>query len=199
MQKLLCAYAFPQCIISDGTTIKLPLCYEDCVATYQQFCYTDWALIEDRKQKGIFFKTRGHFRLPVCDELPRFNRSARTCSYVGLTEMDPDEITCTYRRVTRSIAFYIIMYIFWVNTDDCRMGNGRYYMGTVNMTQSGLQCQKWDVQSPHTHFQPPNVFPQVQNAENYCRNADAEEPYPWCYTMNASVRWQWCDVPLCRK
>lgn len=64
------------------------------MATYQQFCYNDWALIEDRKQKGIFFKTRGQFRLPVCDDLPRYNRSARTCSYVGLTEMDEDEITC---------------------------------------------------------------------------------------------------------
>lgn len=58
---------------------------------------------------------------------------------------------------------------------------------------------KKDVQSPHKHIQPPLVFPQVQNAENYCRNADAEEPYPWCYTMNDSVRWQWCDIPLCRK
>lgn len=84
-------------------------------------------------------------------------------------------------------------------SDDCRMGNGRFYMGNVNVTQSGIPCQKWDVQSPHTHFQPPDVFPQVQNAENYCRNADAEEPYPWCYTVNSSVRWQWCDVPLCRK
>lgn len=83
--------------------------------------------------------------------------------------------------------------------DDCRMGNGRYYLGTVNVTQTGIPCQKWDEQSPHKHIQPPNVFPQVQNAENYCRNAGAEEPHPWCYTMNDSVRWQWCDVPLCRK
>lgn len=59
--------------------------------------------------------------------------------------------------------------------------------------------KKQDVQYPHKHIQPPLVFPQVQNAENFCRNADAEEPYPWCYTMNDSVRWQWCDVPLCRK
>lgn len=79
------------------------------------------------------------------------------------------------------------------------MGNGRYYMGTVNVTSTGIPCQKWDVQTPHTHIQPPNVFPQVQDAENYCRNAGGEEPYPWCYTMNDSVRWQSCDVPLCRK
>lgn len=82
---------------------------------------------------------------------------------------------------------------------DCRMGNGQYYLGTVNVTQTGIACQNWDSQAPHSHFQPPNVFPQVQNAENYCRNAGGEEPYPWCYTMNDTVRWQWCDVPLCRK
>lgn len=79
------------------------------------------------------------------------------------------------------------------------MGNGRYYIGQVNMTKTGIPCQKWDSQKPHSHIQPPNVFPQVQNAENYCRNAGGEEPSPWCYTMNESVRWQLCDIPLCRK
>lgn len=84
------------CVINDGVTSKLPLCYEDCVATHQQFCYNDWVLIEDKKEKGVFYESRGHFRLPNCDELPRYNRSAKppTCSYVGLTEMDLDEVTC---------------------------------------------------------------------------------------------------------
>lgn len=95
---MLCAYSFPQCVIKDGSTIKLPLCYEDCVATHQQFCYNDWALLEDKKEKGIYFSSRGHFRLPKCDDLPKYNRSIKpsTCSYVGLIEMDPDEITCKY-------------------------------------------------------------------------------------------------------
>ena len=96
-QKLLCAYSFPQCIIVNGETVKLPLCYEDCVATHQQFCYSDWALVEDKKTRGIFFKSRGTFRLPNCDKLPRYNKTVRTCSYVGLTEMDPDETTCNFR------------------------------------------------------------------------------------------------------
>lgn len=86
-----------------------------------------------------------------------------------------------------------------MNLADCRMGNGRYYMGQVNMTKTGIPCQKWDSQKPHSHIQPPNVFPQVQNAENYCRNAGGEEPSPWCYTMNETFRWQLCDIPLCRK
>lgn len=81
--------------------------------------------------------------------------------------------------------------------DDCRMGNGRYYMGNVNVTQSGIPCQHWNSQRPHTHIQPPDVFPQVQDAENYCRNPGGEEPYPWCYTMDESMRWAHCNVPLC--
>lgn len=77
--------------------------------------------------------------------------------------------------------------------------NGRYYQGTVNVTKTGLACQKWDVQEPHSHDKPPNVFPEVQNAENYCRNAGGEEKKPWCYTMDPSVRWQYCDIPVCGK
>lgn len=70
------------------------------MATQQQFCYSDWALIEDKKEKGIEFKSRGHFRLPNCDVLPRYNSMLKppTCSYVGLTEMDQEEITCKFYR-----------------------------------------------------------------------------------------------------
>ncbi|XP_055628523.1 tyrosine-protein kinase transmembrane receptor Ror2 isoform X2 [Toxorhynchites rutilus septentrionalis] len=147
-EKMLCAYAFPQCVVKDGLTVRLPLCYEDCVATHLQFCYKDWALIEEKKERGDIIKSRGHFRLPNCEELPRHNKSARpaACSYVGLTELVQDEVTY-----------------------DCRMGNGRYYL----------------------------VFAELQDAENYCRNAGGEEPTPWCYTVDKTVRWQACDVPLC--
>lgn len=95
-QKLLCSYAFPKCKVVGDKVVKLPLCYEDCIATEKLFCYNDWVLIEQNKQKGKVLKSRGHFRLPECDELPRFNRSSKvpTCSYVGLTEMIQAEISC---------------------------------------------------------------------------------------------------------
>lgn len=80
---------------------------------------------------------------------------------------------------------------------DCIIGRGRWYQGTKNVTKSGLPCQRWDSTVPHSYDRPPNVFPEVQNAENYCRNAGGEEPTPWCYTMNQSVRWQHCDIPNC--
>lgn len=82
-------------------------------------------------------------------------------------------------------------------TRDCRIGNGRHYMGTINMTNTGIPCQKWSVHSPHEHIRPPDVFPELRNAENYCRNVGGEESQPWCYTMSRTVRWQHCNVPLC--
>lgn len=70
-------------------------------------------------------------------------------------------------------------------------------MGFVNKTKEGIPCQRWDSTEPHTHNRPPNVFPEVQNAENYCRNAGGEEPGPWCYTTDPNVRWQLCEIPVC--
>ncbi|KAM7344842.1 neurospecific receptor kinase isoform 2-T3 [Cochliomyia hominivorax] len=175
-EKLLCTYAFPRCLMENGVTIKLPLCYEDCSAIHLQYCYNDWVLIEEKKERNIFIKSRGHFRLPNCSILPKYNSTAKKpiCSYVGLTEINEEEVSY-----------------------DCRNGNGRYYLGTMNVTKSGIPCQRWDTQHPHKHIQPPLVFPQIQNGENYCRNAGGEEPYPWCYTIDESVRWQHCDIPMC--
>ncbi|KAK7791522.1 hypothetical protein R5R35_008686 [Gryllus longicercus] len=174
-EKLLCIYAFPQCDIRDFEVVPLPICAEDCIAVKHLFCYNDWAYIEDKKKNGIYFKSRGHFQLPNCEELPKFRGSTPpACSHAKLTEMKTEEITY-----------------------DCVKGRGRFYQGTVNVTKKGLPCQRWDTQEPHSFNRPPDVFPELQNAENYCRNAGGEEPSPWCYTTNRSVRWQLCDIPNC--
>lgn len=83
--------------------------------------------------------------------------------------------------------------------DNCRKGRGRWYFGKQNTTMNGIACQRWDSQEPHKHHRPPTVFPEIQDAENYCRNAGGEEPYPWCYTMDPLIRWQHCSIPLCGK
>lgn len=67
----------------------------------------------------------------------------------------------------------------------------------MNTTSSGIPCQKWNSQIPHNHYTPPPVFPELKNAENYCRNIGGQEPVPWCYTLDKDVRWQRCDIPLC--
>lgn len=93
---MMCAYAFPKCHIQNGNAIKLPLCYEDCIATHFQYCYNDWVLIEEKKGRNIFIKSREHFRLPNCDILPKYNESTKTCSYIALAEIKADQATCKY-------------------------------------------------------------------------------------------------------
>ncbi|KYO35162.1 muscle, skeletal receptor tyrosine-protein kinase [Alligator mississippiensis] len=79
----------------------------------------------------------------------------------------------------------------------CYKGNGRFYQGPVNVTASGVPCQRWSEQAPHLHRRTPQVFPELFNAENYCRNPGGENERPWCYTKDPSVNWEYCSVPLC--
>ncbi|KAG1668497.1 Tyrosine-protein kinase transmembrane receptor Ror2 [Nymphon striatum] len=172
---MLCNYAFPQCGTINNRNYGKPLCREDCIAVRGLFCFNDWAIIEENKEKGIVIKSRGHFRLPSCGDLPSYkNTSDPPCSHTELTIMKPADITT-----------------------DCIDGRGRYYQGTVNVTKSGSPCQRWESQVPHVHDRPPDVFPEVENAENYCRNAGGEEPFPWCYTMDKKKRWEHCAIPRC--
>ncbi|XP_011503745.1 PREDICTED: tyrosine-protein kinase transmembrane receptor Ror2 [Ceratosolen solmsi marchali] len=169
-EKMLCFYAFPQC----QGIVGLPLCYEDCMAVRLQFCFNDWALIEDNKVREIYIRSRGHFRLPECEKLPKISNEELTCSHVSLTVMNKNLITY-----------------------DCYKDKGRFYMGKINKTKSGLACQMWKDQKPHSHDGPPDVFPQIRFGENYCRNAGGDERMPWCFTMNTDTRWEHCDIPLC--
>ncbi|XP_001601716.1 tyrosine-protein kinase transmembrane receptor Ror2 [Nasonia vitripennis] len=169
-EKMLCFYAFPQC--HGGAS--LPLCYEDCMAIKLQLCFNYWALIEDNKVRDIHIRSRGHFRLPECEKLPKISKEKTTCSHVGLTVVDQNLVTY-----------------------DCYKDRGRFYMGTVNRTKSGRACQMWKDQKPHSHDRPPDFFPQIRYGENYCRNAGGDEKMPWCFTMDPNTRWELCDVPLC--
>ncbi|XP_025110820.1 muscle, skeletal receptor tyrosine protein kinase-like isoform X1 [Pomacea canaliculata] len=152
----------------------LPLCREHCLQVKSLFCFRQWAEIEDKKQKNVFFKSRGHFRLPDCDALPSMWEPDVQCT-AGISHNPPQDHV----------------------RDDCYVENGRWYNGTVNVTTSGLQCQPWDSNSPQDHDRSPLVFPELLNSENFCRNPGAEESRPWCYTMDSHVRWEFCDIPQC--
>ena len=81
-------------------------------------------------------------------------------------------------------------------TDDCYNGSSSSYMGHVNQTKSGLQCQRWDSNYPHkSYFNHVLNFVDGVVPENYCRSPDNLEP--WCYTTDPSKRWEYCNVTKC--
>ena len=72
---------------------------------------------------------------------------------------------------------------------------GQDYRGFVNVTNTGLTCQRWTRQSPHEHIRTAEGYPGMGLGDhNYCRNPDAEPDGPWCYTLDADIRWQYCSV-----
>ncbi|XP_053379720.1 uncharacterized protein LOC123526988 isoform X2 [Mercenaria mercenaria] len=69
------------------------------------------------------------------------------------------------------------------------------YNGTLNVTLSGLDCQRWDAQYPHSHrYNKDHQFPElsVSDAENYCRDP-GRDGYIWCYTTDPVTRYEKCS------
>ena len=69
----------------------------------------------------------------------------------------------------------------------------------MNTTEKGIPCQEWFTDSPHSHPQSPpeDIFPEMTNADNFCRNPGGTESRPWCYTADPAVRWQHCSLLPC--
>ncbi|RXM91632.1 Hepatocyte growth factor-like protein [Acipenser ruthenus] len=74
---------------------------------------------------------------------------------------------------------------------DCFRGRGEDYRGKVNETTSGIPCQRWDSQQPHSHPFYPHVYECKGLEENYCRNPDGSEA-PWCFTSVLDMRTAFC-------
>lgn len=73
------------------------------------------------------------------------------------------------------------------------------YTGTTSVTETGLQCQPWWSDTPHSHrYHDGSKFPDdnVREAVNYCRSPDGDAKL-WCYTVDRKVRWQYCNVSKC--
>ncbi|XP_013004333.2 plasminogen [Cavia porcellus] len=81
---------------------------------------------------------------------------------------------------------------------DCIVGYGKTYRGKKATTGTGTPCQRWAAQEPHKHsIFTPETNPRAALEENYCRNPDNDVNGPWCYTMNPTKLYDYCDIPQC--
>ncbi|KAJ7342172.1 hypothetical protein JRQ81_009386 [Phrynocephalus forsythii] len=80
--------------------------------------------------------------------------------------------------------------------EQCMYCSGENYQGKISQTESGVECQPWASQEPHSHGYIPSNFPEKNLRSNYCRNPDGE-PRPWCFTTNPTRRWEFCNIPRC--
>uniref|UniRef100_A0A8D0G9G9 Macrophage stimulating 1 n=1 Tax=Sphenodon punctatus TaxID=8508 RepID=A0A8D0G9G9_SPHPU len=80
----------------------------------------------------------------------------------------------------------------------CMLCNGEDYRGLLDQTESGRECQRWDLQHPHKHLYHPHKYPEKDLDDNYCRNPDSSER-PWCYTTNLTKEREYCHIRKCNK
>jgi len=89
-----------------------------------------------------------------------------------------------------------------VDEDCCGDANCFNYRGTVAVSDSGHECQRWDKQSPTTHKYTPENWPAKDlKGHNYCRAFWSSESRAWCVVKDKSANndyyWDWCDIPQC--
>ncbi|PKU44338.1 skeletal receptor tyrosine-protein kinase [Limosa lapponica baueri] len=110
----------------------------------------EWLSMEENSQKGIYKPGLMLLTLPECNRLPSLHQDPSACTRIPFFDFKKENITRT-----------------------CYNGNGQFYQGWANVTASGIPCQKWSDQAPHLHRRTPQVFPELSDAENYCRNPGA--------------------------
>ncbi|XP_061097463.1 plasminogen-like [Conger conger] len=81
---------------------------------------------------------------------------------------------------------------------DCKTGNGADYRGPTSMTALGVTCQAWSAMTPHSHRSfTPTSHPDKGLESNQCRNPDGDVNGPWCYTMDPTKKWDYCQIQDC--
>ncbi|XP_050181428.1 hepatocyte growth factor isoform X1 [Myiozetetes cayanensis] len=79
---------------------------------------------------------------------------------------------------------------------ECMTCNGENYRGPMDHTETGKECQRWDLQRPHKHKFRPERYPDKGFDDNYCRNPDGKLR-PWCYTLDPNTPWEFCAIKMC--
>ncbi|ETE73089.1 Muscle, skeletal receptor tyrosine-protein kinase, partial [Ophiophagus hannah] len=108
---------------------------------------TEWLMMEENARKGIYKPALMLLTLPECNRLPSMHQEPTVCTRIPHFDLKKEGTTKT-----------------------CYKGNGVTYEGSVNVTASGLPCQKWSAQVPHAHRKTPEIFPELFNAINYCHS-----------------------------
>jgi len=78
---------------------------------------------------------------------------------------------------------------------DCYVDIGETYPGLADTTVSGRKCQNWLEQKPHAHSY--GAADTGLGNHQYCRNPAGSKEQPWCYTLDSSKEWEYCNVPKC--
>ena len=152
------------------------MCQDQCLSVYTT-CKAD---IDSLLQ---FVLNVAPVKIPDCSLLPKpnggdspecFVYSREQADYYNAMQNTPATQTC-------------------YNSSD----KGVHYNGFTNITASGRTCQKWDDTRPHIHPISIVLRPYLQD-NNWCRNPDGRGSRPWCYTSDPSVRWEYCDIPICQ-
>ena len=119
--------------------------------------------------------------------------------------------------ITRRVPHYtyildvlISVFVGSTSTNACyrKTTQGVFYRGSVAVTETGCQCQRWTSQSPNRHNKTAFRYPNAGLGDhNYCRNPqksdDALFTRPWCFVSDsrshcANKRWGYCDIAECR-
>ncbi|PWA14193.1 hypothetical protein CCH79_00012294, partial [Gambusia affinis] len=79
---------------------------------------------------------------------------------------------------------------------ECITCNGEDYRGPMDYTESGKECQRWDLNEPHKHTYHPSRYPDKGLHDNYCRNPDGRHR-PWCFTTEPNTQWEYCNIKVC--
>ncbi|XP_077593672.1 muscle, skeletal receptor tyrosine-protein kinase [Stigmatopora nigra] len=177
LRSLLCHAFYPDCNPTGSGPAPKPVCREHCLAVQDLYCHKDWSAVE---AAGALVRPdpRGHhaarLSFPKCETLPSLLSNPDACTRVPFVDIPSEQTTTT-----------------------CYKDRGRFYRGSVNVTGSGIPCQRWDQQVPHRHRLSAEAIPELKGSQSGCRNPAGIGERPWCYTSDADVRWEYCAVARC--
>uniref|UniRef100_A0A6Q2ZBM7 Hepatopoietin-A n=1 Tax=Esox lucius TaxID=8010 RepID=A0A6Q2ZBM7_ESOLU len=81
---------------------------------------------------------------------------------------------------------------------ECVSCNGKSYRGPMDHTETGRECQRWDLEEPHKHLFHPKRYPDKGLQDNACRNPDGRQR-PWCFTLDTHTPWEYCNITACHR